>query len=69
MNKYYVGAKHIGSAIRNSGNADGYCHATMNEAIEAAKDSIREGNADCLVIVKIIAIVRREIPIIVEDLV
>jgi hypothetical protein len=66
MDKYYVGAKHIGAAIGRHGHANGYAVPTLEEAIEQAKNTIRDGGAECLVIVKIVAVVRREIPITVE---
>jgi hypothetical protein len=66
MDKYYVGAKHIGSNIARHGHSNGYTVGTVEEAIEQAKETIRNGGADCLVVVKIVAIVRREVPITVE---
>lgn len=68
MNKYYVGAKHIGSTIARNDHADGYTQPTVGDAIAQAKETIRRGEAECLVVVKIVAIVRREVPITVEDL-
>lgn len=68
LNKYYVGAKHIGAAIARRGDPAGTAYAvpTMEDAIEQAKQTIRNGEAECLVIVKIVAIVRREMPITVD---
>lgn len=65
-NKFYVGAKHIGSNIARHGHANGYAVATMEEAIEQAKQTVRNGEAECLVVVQIVAVVRREVPITVD---
>jgi len=60
LKKYYVGARHIGDAIGNGENAN-CTHQTLNAAIEEAKKKIREG-ADCVVVVEIIRVVRRDDP-------
>jgi hypothetical protein len=66
MKKFYVGAKHIGAAV--SRGQDSSCtRETLNETIEEAKNMIRNNEAECLIIVQIVAVVRRDVPIIVEE--
>lgn len=68
MKKYYVGAKHIGAAIGQGRNAS-CTHQEMGDAIEEAVRTVR-GNPDidCMVVVKIVRVVRRDRPpVVVED--
>lgn len=60
IKKYYVGATHIADAIANGGNAR-CCHADLSDAVNEAKNKIREG-ADTVIVVEIIRIVRRDTP-------
>ena len=60
MKKFYVGARHIGASIHHNSNAD-CTRATVEEAIADAKTQVRAG-ADCVVVVEIVAIIRREHP-------
>jgi hypothetical protein len=60
MKKYYVGARHIGQSIQHGSNAD-CTRETLDDAIADAKQQIR-GGADTVVVVKIVAIVRRDHP-------
>ena len=60
LKKYYVGAKHIGQSVQHGNNAD-CTRETFDDAIADAKKQIREG-AQCVVVVKIVAIVRRDSP-------
>jgi hypothetical protein len=67
MNKFYVGATHIAQAIANGHNGE-WTHKTVDEAIAHGKQTLIKENRDCVVIVKIVKIIRkREQPIIVED--
>lgn len=61
--RFYVGAKHIGSGIE-SGLEAGCLRETLNEAVAEARQTIQtlHSGVDCLVIVKIVAIVRRASP-------
>lgn len=65
MKRFYVGAKHIGAAIGRG--VDTSCQRdTLEEAIREAETMIRNREAESLVIVKIIAIVKIEQPIKIE---
>lgn len=68
LNKFYVGAEHIGSAIARGRNAP-IVRATIGEAVEdARKTLLKDPHREAVVIVEIIRIVRRkEPPIIVEE--
>lgn len=61
VKKFYAGAKHIGAAIKRGHNAE-CTRATVDEAIADAKNAIRNGEADVMVVVEIVAIVRRDHP-------
>lgn len=61
MNRYYVGAKHIASAIAQ-GRDGAYTKSTMSEAIEEAKKQVMNGDVECAVVVEIIAVIQREKP-------
>lgn len=61
MKKFYVGAIHIGAAI-SAGQDVPATHNTVEEAVEDAKRKIGKNAADCLVVVEIVRIVRREDP-------
>lgn len=61
VKKYYVGAKHIASAILNNRNAD-CTRATLEEAIKEATHQVRTGEVECAVVVEITHIVRRDFP-------
>jgi hypothetical protein len=66
MKRYYVGAMHIGQAIADGLDAGG-TRATIEEAVADASAKIRRGESRCLVIVQIIAVVRKdEVPVSVE---
>ncbi len=68
IKKYYVGAKHIASAIRMGNNAD-CTRDTFEQALTDARQTIaNERGVDSVVIVKIIAVVRRESPPIVVEM-
>ena len=66
MKRFYVGAKHIGAAV-SCGRDAGCTRETIEQATEEAKNMIRNGEAESLVIVQIVRVVRREVPFIVED--
>ena len=67
LNKYYVGAEHISRAIENGDN-QACTFATLEEAIEAAKQQVRNGRrGDTAIVVEITHVIRREIPITVES--
>ena len=61
MNKFYVGAQSIGRAIQLGGDSGG-TFATVEEAIEDAKNKIRSGDRDVAVVVQIIRVCRKEYP-------
>ncbi len=68
LNKFYVGASHIGAAFARGVN-DPHTHPTLNAAIENATERINDGNEDTVIIVKIVAVVRRaKAPVTVEKL-
>lgn len=60
MKKYYLSARHIAEAIGRDTDAD-CMHDNLNEAIQEARERIHEGR-DCVVIVKVVRIVRRSKP-------
>jgi hypothetical protein len=67
MKKYYVSAKHIAQAIHNGTNAD-CMRATLDEAIQDAKNMVQDGSVSCAAVVQIVRIVRRsQPPITVEE--
>lgn len=61
MKKYYIGARHIGTAIGRGYDAD-CMHDNLSEAITEAREKISEGSVDTCVIVKIVRIVKRSKP-------
>ena len=68
IKRYYMGAKHIGAAIKMGHNAD-CTRDTFEQALEDARNAIStERGVDTVVIVKIIAVVRRDSPPVVVDL-
>jgi len=67
INKYYVGATHIAKAIEDGKNA-GSTHADLSDAINEAKRKVQNGEANTVIVVQIIRVVRRDHPpVIVED--
>lgn len=59
IDRYYVGASHIAEAISMKGN-DAHTRATVEEAIEAATEVLEnDPMRNCVIIVKIIRVVRR----------
>ena len=68
MNKFYVGAEHIGAAFGRGRNAS-IVRASVEEAVEDARKVLWDNpHRDCVVIVEIIRVVRRSTPpIIVEE--
>lgn len=59
INRYYVGAKHIGSSINMGGNAD-CTRATFEEALADAQQQLDENpHQKAVVIVRITHVVRR----------
>lgn len=69
INRYYTGAEHIARAIMQGGN-DTHTHKTLESAIANAQTQLEDQpNRDAVIIVKIVAVVRRkEQPIVVEKL-
>lgn len=69
INKFYSGAQHITRAIMQGTN-DAHTHKTIEGAIENARMQLEDQpNTDAVIIVKIVAIVRRkDMPIVVEKL-
>jgi hypothetical protein len=62
LKKFYIGAAHIGAAIGRGDNAS-IQRATVEEAVEDAKQKIRdERGTDCVVVVEIVRVVRRDYP-------
>lgn len=67
INKFYVAANHIASSIANGNNSD-WSHKTIEQAIAHGKSIMESEDRDCVVLVKIIKVLRRaSTPIIVED--
>ena len=61
MKKYYVAAKHIGSAV--GAGKDALCtYDTVEEAIASAKRTIMSEQLEAMVVVKMVKIVRRAPP-------
>ena len=69
INKFYSGAEHIARAIARGSN-DAHTHETFEDAVANARMQLEDQpNKECVIIVKIIAIVKRkEQPIVVERL-
>ena len=61
IKKYYVGAKHIASAIHRGSNTGG-TFETLDEAIESAKQQVQTNEVECAVVVQIIYVVRKDYP-------
>lgn len=59
INKYYVGARHIAEAIYENHNDD-WTSESLAEAIKKAKIQFDAENLDCAIVVKIVAVIRRE---------
>lgn len=65
-NSYYHAARHIAQAVSN--NTDAQCtFQTMEQAVDDAKRKIRIGEANEVVIVKMVAIVKRDEPPVVME--
>ena len=66
LNKYYVGATHIGEAV-GRGDNDSHTHATLESAIEAAKEKLENEDCEATIVVQIIRVIRRKSqPVVVE---
>lgn len=67
VNKYYVGATHIGNAI-GDGHNDSHTHDNLEDTIEEAKEILENDTTRrAVIIVQIVRVVRRgRLPIIVE---
>lgn len=61
INKFYVGAKHLASAISRGQNGGGTL-ATVDEAINEAKRQVQTNEVECAIVVQIIYIVRKDYP-------
>jgi len=61
MNRYYMAAQHISYAVSKGQNV-AHMLPTLDDAIEKAKLEIAKGNTECVAIVKIVAVVRRQTP-------
>lgn len=67
INKFYVGATHIASAIADGSNGK-WTHKTIEQAIAHGKSIMESEDRDCVIVVKIVKVLRRaSTPIIVED--
>ena len=58
INKFYVGAAHIAESINNGKNSD-WSHPTYEAAIEHAKALMEREDKDSMIIVQIIAVLKR----------
>lgn len=68
INKFYVAAAHIAESVRQGVN-DSWTHPTLKKAIDYAKTIMHDEDRDCVVIVQMTHIIRRErAPIKVEKL-
>lgn len=61
LNKYYLGATHIADAISNGMNHS-HTRATVSEAVAEGIAKVERGEHECVVVVKIIKVIRRETP-------
>jgi RecJ-like exonuclease len=61
VNKYYVGAKHLASAIGKGVNGSG-THRNEEDALNEAKRQVSEGEVEIALVVEIKYIVRRDRP-------
>ena len=61
INKFYVGAKHLASAIARGGNGTGTV-ATVDEAINEAKRQVQNSEVECAIVVQILYVVRKDYP-------
>ncbi len=68
INKYYVGAQHLAAAIQRGEN-DKNTHATIDGAINAGKRLVENRAAECVIVVKVVRIIRRTTPPIVVEIV
>lgn len=59
LNKFYVGAAHIGAAISMGTNAE-WSKPTFEAAVKHGKEIMETDNKDCVVIVQIVAVLTRE---------
>lgn len=68
IHQYYVGATHIGEAI-GQGHNDSHTRKNLDAAIEMAKDKLENETTECVIVVKIVAVIHRKAqPIVVEKL-
>ena len=58
MNKFYVGARHIAKGIENKTNAE-WSRATVEGAIQHAKELMEDEDIDTAIVVQIIRVIRR----------
>ena len=66
MNKFYVGARHIAESIEVEDNHE-WTKATVEEAVEHARETMEEDNLDMAIVVQIIRVLKRKSnPIVVE---
>ena len=68
LKKFYIGASHIGAAVGRGDNAS-IQRTTVEEAIADAKEKIRNEHVDCVVVVEIVRIVRKDYPPITVEIV
>jgi len=66
IKKFYCGAVHIARAIEAGDNST-ITRETVEEAIEDAKEKIRRGEVNSVVVVEIVRIVRKDYPPITVD--
>lgn len=59
INKFYVGASHIAEAISEGKNSE-WTQATLEDAIEHGKMIMERDDKDCTLVVKIVAILKRQ---------
>lgn len=64
-NIYYLGADSIASAIRN-GNMPGNASDNLDEKIAEAKQAVESGVKDTVIVVKVVAVIRKVSPVVVE---
>lgn len=62
---YYTGAESVASCIKN-GNYPGNAENNFDAAIEKAKAQIENGNRDIAIVVKVVAVVKKVNPVVVE---
>ncbi len=57
--KFYIGASGISTSIANGEDAQN-THATLEEAVSAAKKRVESGQSNCEIVVQIVRVIRQK---------